>query len=201
MIEEAITPVRIWQNFKIPIILGSASLLLIALSITLLIKSYQTTTPIQFSSNNQEATVAGALTEIIVDVQGAVIRPGVYRLFGGARVEDAIAASGGLSNEADLERIAASVNRAAKLSDGAKIWIPQKGSDLSSPQGLTPILQSSQISVNSASQAQLEALPGIGPVTAKKIIDGRPYMTLEELVTRKIFFKSTFEKLKDQLTL
>lgn len=208
--QTSLTPTRIWQNFKIPIILGSVSTFLIALSITLLIKSYQSTQPIRFSSDSLEASAAGTLVEIVVDVQGAIVRPGVYRLALGSRVEDAIGAAGGLSDEADLERISTSLNRAAKLSDGAKLYIPERGSGLTEDQGQTPVLQtgqvsgsqiSSQVSVNAASQAELEKLSGIGPVTAKKIIDGRPYQTLEELVTRKVLFKSTYEKLKDQLTL
>lgn len=192
---------RVWKNFKIPIILGSVSFFLIVFSITLLLKSYQPIKPIEFSSS--EATVAGALNELVVDISGAVVRPGVYRLSGGARVEDAIAAAGGLSGEADVERIAASVNRAAKLIDGAKIWIPKLGSDLQKGQtpynGLTPM--SGLTPVNSASQSQLEALPGIGPVTAKKIIDNRPYMALEELVSKKVIGQSLFNKIKEQLTL
>ncbi len=204
--EAALTPVRIWQNFKIPITLGSVSLLLIVLSITLLIKSYQSSAPIQFSSDQSEATIAGVFASLTVDIEGAVVNPGVYQLPTGSRVEEAITAAGGFSSDADEEAIARQLNRAAKLSDGAKLYIPQKGSGLKEDQGQTPLgvlghEVSAQVSVNAASQAQLEALAGIGPVTAKKIIDGRPYMTLEELVTRKAMSQTLFNKLKEQLTL
>ena len=187
---------RVWQEYKIPIILGSVSLFLILLSITLLIKSYQTTTPIQFSSDNPEASVAGVLSEIIGDVQGAVVNPGVYRLPNGARVEEAIIAAGGLNNQADTERIATTINRAAKLSDGSKLYIPLQGDSL---KGISS--QSGVVSVNTSTQAELEALPGVGPVIAKKIIDGRPYMNIEELLSKKVLGQSLFNKLKEQLTL
>ncbi len=221
MIEEVLTPVHIWQNFKVPIILGSLSLFLIVLSITLLIKSYQSSSPIKFSNEGellgQASNSAYRGGELTIDIEGAVMRPGVYRLPAGSRVEEAIIAAGGFSQNADEEAIARQLNRAAKLSDGAKIWIPRMGSGLKDPPaggqgqtslqtGLTPIGVlgadvSAQVSVNAASQSELEALSGIGPVTAKKIIDGRPYQTLEELVSKKAISQSLLNKLKDQLTL
>ena len=56
------------------------------------------------------------------------------------------------------------------------------------------------ININTATQTELEALPGVGPVTAGKIIDGRPYQTLEELKTKKAVGNALFEKIKDKLT-
>ncbi len=200
----ALTYQRVWQEYKIPILLGLGSIISIVAALILLFRSFQSTTPITFESEASGSSILGQT--ITIDIEGALNTPGVYQLTAGARVEDAIVAAGGLSDEADMDRIAGVVNRAAKLSDGAKLYIPKKGSGLDSSKGLTPIgvlgsEVSTQTSVNAASQAQLEALAGIGPVTAKKIIDGRPYQTFEELVTRKILFQSTFDKLKDQLTL
>lgn len=204
---------EIFRNFKIPIILGAASLLLIGLSIIILLKSYQTTKPIEFSSDtgiSGQATTSAQAGSITIDVEGSVVRPGLYKLPVGSRVEEAIAAAGGFSAEADTERISQVVNRAAKLVDGGKLYFPKRGSGLNQDQGLIPVGAQSQtlgmatggqVSINSASQAELEALPGIGPVTAKKIIDNRPYQTLEELVTKKVMGQSLFEKLKDQLIL
>jgi len=57
------------------------------------------------------------------------------------------------------------------------------------------------VSINSGTQAELEELPGIGPVTAGKIIDNRPYGSVQELLERKIVGKTTFEKIKDLITL
>lgn len=188
---------RLWELYRVPIVLGAVSLACIVVSVVVLIRSIQSTVPITFSSD--EASSAGAMRsrEIVIDVSGALVNPGVYRLPAESRVEDAITAAGGLSDEADGERLAQAVNRAAKLSDGAKIYIPKTGDTVA---GLHPASDNS-VSINAASQSELEALPGIGPATAKKIIAGRPYTSLEELVSKKAMGQALFEKLKDQLTL
>lgn len=199
----------VWKQYRVPIVLGSVSTLFIIVSITILIKSTQTSTPIQFSSD-KVATVAGTTSgiEVAVDVSGGVIKPGVYTLPSGSRVEDAIRVAGGLSAEVDRDRLEKSVNRAAKLSDGAKIYIPKVGDTQTSPNILTgsrPVSDSltshNSVSINTASQSDLEALSGIGPVIAKKIINGRPFASLEELVAKKAMGQALFDKLKAQLTL
>lgn len=184
----------ILKNYKIPILLGGVSVFAIVLSIVLLVKSTQTTTPIQFSSDTTEASSAAVLT---VDIEGAVVHPGVYTLPGGARVEDAITAAGGLESDADEELFAKTMNRAMKLVDGGKIYVPFFSSASLSTLGTVGNL----ISVNTASQSELESLPGIGPVTAQKIIANRPYQTLDELVAKKAVGTALFEKIKDQLSL
>lgn len=196
---------RFWKMYRVPIVLGLSSILFIVVSFTILIKSIQTSTPITFSSD--QASVAGVMrgSDIIVDIAGAVAAPGVYHLPAESRVEDAIAAAGGLSDDADGDRLAKAVNRAAILSDGAKLYIPKK-SDTASPNFNTPHFPNSPnlpnlISVNAASQSDLEALTGVGPATAKKIIDGRPYTSLQELIAKKAMGQALFDKLKDQLTL
>lgn len=208
-IKQPPTAASVWQGYKVPIILGSVSLLCIAVSFALMVKSYQSDAPIQFSSD-----AAGVLSEsssssqmlIAVDVEGAVAKPGLYKLPMGSRVEDAIAFAGGLSADADTDRIASSVNRASKISDGAKLYIPKKGDEVtrvsissSDPNTLGTFGQT--VNINAASQSELEALPGIGPVTAKKIISGRPYQTLEELVAKKAMSQSLFDKLRNELSL
>lgn len=198
---------RLWTLYRIPIILGLASILFIIIALTILIKSVKTSTPITFSSD--EATVAGVMrgSELVVDIAGGVMRPGVYRLPVEARVEDAIIMAGGLSADADGDRLSKVVNRAAKLSDGAKLYIPKKSDETSGNVSTANLPNSpdlpylSQVSVNAASQSELEALTGIGPVTATKIINGRPYTSLEELVSKKAMGQALFEKLKGQLTL
>lgn len=187
-------PAPIFHAYKIPILLGGISIVSIILSIVLLVKSTYTATPIQFSSDNTEASGAAAIT---VDVEGAVIHPGVYTLPGGARLEDAITAAGGLESDADEELFAKTMNRAMKLVDGGKIYVPS----LSSPSLGTLGSVSNLISVNTASQSELESLPGIGPVTAQKIIANRPYQTLEELVGKKAVGAALFEKIKDKISL
>jgi competence protein ComEA len=130
-----------------------------------------------------------------------VVNPGVYELPGRSRVEDAIVAAGGLTSEADEERIALTLNRAANLVDGAKLYIPKTGESTAPVTSYNLESQSPLVHINFASQSELEALPGVGPVTAQKIIAGRPYQTLDELVSKKAVGQSLFEKIKPQLAL
>lgn len=206
----------VWRIYKVPVILGIFSIVCIGLSITLFIKSYQSSDPITFSSDSQkgevigEATSSAATSAIAVDIEGAVMKPGVYHLPPGSRVEDAIAASGGFSKKADVDAVAKALNRAAKLSDGAKLYIPSlgesasgtgSGMDTSGTAGQSGLIAGRAVNINRALQSELEALTGIGPVTAGKMIAGRPYTRLEELVEKKALSPSLFAKLKDQLTL
>lgn len=191
---------RFWERYRVPVILGLVSVLFIIISLTILIKSVQTNTPITFSRSPDEASGSGQASTIVIDIAGAVAAPGVYRLPAQSRVEDAIVAAGGLSDEADADRLAQIVNRAAKLSDGAKLYIPKTGGTHPNLPN-SPNLPNLSVSVNAASQQELEALTGIGPATAKKIIAGRPYTSLEELVAKKAMGQSLFDKLRNQLTL
>ena len=151
--------------------------------------NFTSSTEIQYipsSVNSQDSTLT-------VDVQGAVNKPGVVRLPGGSRIEDAISAAGGLSEEADQEYIRRQMNLAAKVVDGTKIYLPYQGESNQSN-------VSNVVNLNTASQKELESLPGIGPVTAEKIIAGRPYGTIEELMERKIIGKAVFEKIKERIS-
>lgn len=195
-----------WQTYKVPILLGGCSFLLIVVSLYLLIQTYQSPEPIQFSSDPLlQATASSLLQELLIDVSGAVVKSGVYRLPFGSRVDDAIVAAGGMTKEADVEKIASSINRAAKLSDGAKVYIPRKV-DAERVQGVSTSQSNTtdstlSISINSASSADLERLNGIGPATATKIMNNRPYSRIEELVEKKAMSQSVFDTLKAQLTL
>ena len=200
--ERSLSLAELWQYFRFPIILGAVCIVCIVLSISLFIKSYQYSDPIQFSSsqNEQEATQSARIS-ITVDIEGAVINPGVYTLPESSRVEDAIERAGGFTVNADLTSISQTINRAAKLVDGAKLYFPVVGdSDTKEPERVLGIT-STLININTASSESLESLSGVGPTTAKKIIDNRPYQTLEELVTKKAMGQSLFEKLKNQLVL
>jgi len=107
---------------------------------------------------------------LVVDVAGDVRRPGLHTVPAGSRVEDAIVAAGGATPKAQLD----AVNLAAPVADGEQIVVPGSGAGGvaadSSPAGSSP---SAPLDLNSATLEQLEALPGIGPVTAQKILDYR----------------------------
>jgi competence protein ComEA len=106
---------------------------------------------------------------VYVDVVGAVRRPGLYRLGTGARVADALARAGGPTRKADLELI----NLAALVADGEQIAVPRRGAAVSAAAGGGAAAASGPVHLNSATLEQLDELPGVGPVTAQKIVDYR----------------------------
>lgn len=144
--------------------------------------------------NGQQAQAVNE-TKLSIDVSGAVTRPGVYSLNSGSRVLDALEAAGGVTAAADSEWIDKYLNRSAKINDGQKIYIPGKSQKTNSD-----VQTSSKININAAGSGELEVLPGIGPVTAGKIINGRPYNKIEELIERKITSQKIFDQIKDQIS-
>jgi competence protein ComEA len=107
------------------------------------------------------APAASAL--LVVDVEGAVRRPGLVRLPKGARVADAVARAGGLTAKAER----AGVDLAALVADGQQVLVPSGGAVGGAADGVST---TGPISLNSATAEQLDTLPGIGPVTAQKIV-------------------------------
>ena len=140
-------------------------------------------------------------TVILVDVGGAVIKPGIYELGPEARVNDALILAGGLTKDADRDWISQNVNLAAKLTDGAKIYLPFLGETVKdSPSQGKGESFSEKININTASLSELDALWGIGSVTGQKIIDNRPYAKIEELLEKKIVKTNVYDAIKDKIT-
>ena len=150
-------------------------------------------------------------SEIVVEIAGEVERPGVYKLPKNSRIDDLLVVAGGVSGSADREWMEKSLNRAARLADGQKIYIPAVGEQSTGPsaknlgvnQGSGTVWGSGGsglVNINSASQKELEELPGIGPVYAQNIIEHRSYSNVEELSTKGVLKKSTYEKIKDLVT-
>lgn len=188
-----------WENmekFKLPIALSLVGLVLIIGGIFASGLSKQK--PKEFP----KASLVDTTKTIAIDVSGAVKTPGVYNLKEDARIEDAIAAAGGFNSQANEEYISKSLNLAQKLVDGSKVYIPSEGDasvpTTSSQTGAVAGINS-KVNINTSSQAEIEALPGIGPVTASKIISDRPYQTIEELTGKKVVSKAVFEKIKDEI--
>lgn len=119
---------------------------------------------------------------LVVHVAGAVNRPGLYELADGSRIDDAIAEAGGAKPKAALEL----VNLAAPVADGQQVLVPMRGEPgATSGEGGAHAAPGGKVSLNSATVEQLDALPGIGPVTAQQIIDFRTanggFGSIEEL--------------------
>lgn len=149
---------------------------------------------------------------VTIDVAGQVQDPGVYTLPGDSRLQDAIEAAGGFTSKADPDYIAKRINLAQKAIDGGKVYIPAVGeittntsvpaSNQSTDASVIGVadIATGLIDINSATEKELDTLPRVGPVTAQKIIAGRPYMNIEELVAKKVMGQSTFDGLKDKIT-
>ena len=157
-----------------------------------------------------EADDGDAAQEVFVDVGGAVASPGLVRLTAGARVNDAVAAAGGMTSEAD----AAAVNLAAKLEDGQKVYVPAKG-ESAAPSG-SPAAGGtgasggnasgsggSLVNINTATVEELDELPGVGPATAQAIIDEREsngaFTSVEDLMRVSGIGEKKFEKLASSI--
>jgi competence protein ComEA len=142
---------------------------------------------------------------LVVEIVGAVARPGVYSLPAGSRISDAIKAAGGYSTDVDPRAVEAQLNLAAVLQDAQLIRVPRRGeaaaTGAAGGAGGTPLPH--LINVNTATAEELDTLPGVGPVTAQKIIDARtekPFASVDELVTRKVVSAATLAKFRSLVT-
>jgi competence protein ComEA len=118
--------------------------------------------------------VSGSGSDVVVDVTGAVARPGVYRLPAGSRVDEAVKRAGGAAAKAELD----SVNLAALLADGQQVVVPERappgaGGASGAVPGAAAAEEDGPISLGTATAAQLDTIDGIGPVTAQDIIEFR----------------------------
>jgi len=142
-----------------------------------------------------ETAAAPAL--VVVDVVGAVRRAGLYRLQQGARIADAVARAGGATAKADL----ALINLAAPLADGEQVVVPKRGAAASSAAPSAGVASSGPVHLSTATLEQLDSLPGIGPVTAQKILDYRQkhgaFTSVDELDAVPGIGPARLEQLKD----
>ena len=137
---------------------------------------------------------------ILVDVAGAVVRPGLHRLRASGRVGDAIEAAGGFAPRVDIVAASEQLNLAQRLEDGAKVLVPELGLGRGGPSSTA---RDGRIDLNTASQSELESLPGIGPVTAGKIMAARAerrFETVRDLRSRGLVGESVFGDIEDRIT-
>lgn len=152
-----------------------------------------------FSSGEVGGQVAASVSNITLDIGGAVLKPGLYELESGSRYADLIALAGGLSKEVSKEFVAKELNLSRELKDQEKVYIPFMEESIETSGGVGA--SSNLISINGATANDLQTLKGVGEVTAQKIIAGRPYSELRQLVTNKILSENLFENLQSQLKL
>ena len=169
----------------------------------------------KYSSNNGD--VFDEKTEVVFHIVGCVKKPGLYTLYDGCRLNDAIKSAGGATTEADIN----AVNLARKITDGEKIVIPSKleAAERSLIQsGAVPVASSSvqtgssaqsgtpaKVNINTATAEELDLLPGVGPSTAKKIIDYRNqiggFSSVDQLNEVSGIGPKKYDGLKDMVTL
>lgn len=158
------------------------------------------------------STQNGEGQELTVEISGSVITPGVYKFPGGARIDDLIIKAGGFSLNADRSWTEKYLNRAAKLTDGQKVFVPSVGEQSEGATAKTKGVNqtasstissdsSGLININTASLSQLDSLPGIGQTYGQNIIEHRPYSNTLELVSKGVIKQSLYEKIKDRVTI
>ena len=134
---------------------------------------------------------------LVVHMSGEVIAPGIYRLPVGARIDDALKAAGGPTGEGDIHRL----NLAARLADGQQIVVPKRVDPVLAALTRSASPTPGKVNLNVAGVAELDQLPGVGPVTAQRIVAYReqhgPFISVEQLREKKLVNAATFEKIKD----
>jgi len=168
-----------------------------------------------------EPEVGSTQCSIFVDISGALRAPGVYCFNPGDRVIDAVKRAGGFNSNTSLEYVARSVNLSKSLTNNQKIYIPSKEELLcelkpftlkeeevviQNPEDTAPEediidnpVENNCININTATITGLDSLDGIGPSTAQKIIDSRPYNLITDLLKVSGIGQATFDKFKDNI--
>ncbi|MEK7633466.1 MAG: helix-hairpin-helix domain-containing protein [Patescibacteria group bacterium] len=212
------------KKYLLEIILLSVAIIITVTALVIYVKNGQNaeeeiaTSPNSFT---RRSFSEGGPIKIFIDVSGAVKKPGLYQVIFGARIKEAIDKAGGLSDEADKNFFARNFNLARIVSDQEKIYVPSvwevnnnifmensRTLDYVSPTTSTGIASNAPtdtnnqlININFATIEELDQLPGIGQITANKIIANRPYSTVDELLTKKVVNKGVFEKIKNLIFL
>jgi competence protein ComEA len=174
-------PFSLTRTRALALVIGAIAVVLLGERLFRSAPPQGTTPPILTGSAPAVAhTSAPAARLLVVDVAGDVRRPGLYRLPQGSRIQNAIVQAGGPTRGADLDL----VNLAAPVADGEQVVVPGRGAAASASGVPSP---TAPLDLNSATAEQLDGLPGIGPVTAQKIIDYRqahgPFTSIDDLAS------------------
>ncbi|HSD83296.1 MAG TPA: helix-hairpin-helix domain-containing protein [Anaerolineae bacterium] len=184
-------------------LLSIAGIVIFAVLYVILKRPEPTSPPLVITLQPRPTTEPATSTPATVNVYvtGAVNKPDVYALPLNSIVKDAITAAGGVTADADLDRI----NLATRLADQMQIYVPRKGEAVPPPSSdSAPKATAEKININTASVEELDKLPSIGPSIAKAIIDYRtkngPFKKIEDINNVKGIGDALFEKIKDQIT-
>ncbi len=145
------------------------------------------------------------VSSLIVDVSGAVQNPGVYTLPQESTVSDAVTQAGGFSSEVDKIKLAQEINLAQPVKHQGKVFIPfytdQSKQDLLQPSQAMQNGNQLVVSVNTASESELQEIPGIGAKRSQDIINNRPYVELSELMTKAGLTRTLYEQIEQLVRL
>jgi len=204
----------ILKKYRSEFVLTVVAILIAVISSLIYFSGVNDTTDSQIITENK---TVNPNQKIFVDVSGCVIAPGVYEATFGARLNDLINLAKGLSDNCDREFFNRNFNLAKVVSDQEKVYVPsswETGSGIffekqRSLEYLEPVDVGSQetppsdglIDINLATLEEIETLPGVGKVIGQKIIDNRPYNSIEDLLTNKIVNQSVYEKIKMLISL
>lgn len=150
---------------------------------------------------SDKTTDLGRSSGILVDIEGAVISPGVYQLPEESRIKDLLVLAGGFSELADRSYCEKNLNLAQVLKDGQKIYVPELSNTPGNPGYSEAKTPTNKVNVNVASVTELDTLWGVGPARAETIVKNRPYATMEELISKGGMTKQIFEKNQDMILL
>lgn len=208
---------EVFDRYRYPILILLSGLILLACGIIFWKNgSLGSSTKVEVLSG---ATISPDTPQLTVEIAGQVLKPGVYKMDSDSRVNDLLVISGGLTADADRVWVDKYLNKASKLTDGQKLYIPKVGSFDSAQDKQSNSLSANKdsiyqtgslpnsltggtpVNINTASAKELDSLPGIGQTYAQNIIDHRPYSTLEELVSKGAIKQSLLNKIKDKITL
>jgi competence protein ComEA len=194
------------KKYWLPLVLAFAGLLFFIYGIIAVAGSFSKPQDVSFKSNsasNQNNVNSAPQNLIQVDIEGSVVAPGVYKLAANSIIKDALVLAQGLAANADRAWLAKNLNLAAKLYDGAKVYIPKVG------ETAAPVINSDAqvaagvqalININTATSDSLDSLPGVGPATVAKIVNGRPYQNIKDLLDKKVVSSKVFDGIKDKIS-
>jgi len=148
-------------------------------------------------------TVVQVDSKVVFDISGEVVKPGVYKLAKGSRIQDGLVAAGGLAANADRDWVAKNINLAKIIGDGEKIYIPRRQLTQSGGQAQVLGSQSQIININTAGIDELDKLSGVGPAIAQRIIDYRDksggFKDVNEIKMVSGVGDILYEKIKEQI--